>query len=149
TSEAAFWVAAERLNQFNAVWSQARRQPDIPPPGPRPHPPPQAGEGREEATVWSQEQALVEILRGRLEGLGPVTQTGLAAPLGLESAALQSALAALEVEGSVLQGRFIQGVNDEQWCDRRLLARIHHYTVQRLRSEIEPVAARDFLRFLF
>ena len=41
------------------------------------------------------------------------------------------------------------GVNDEQWCDRRLLARIHHYTVRRLRSEIEPVAARDFLRFLF
>ena len=41
------------------------------------------------------------------------------------------------------------GLNDEQWCDRRLLARIHHYTVRRLRSEIEPVAARDFLRFLF
>jgi ATP-dependent Lhr-like helicase len=99
--------------------------------------------------AWSQEQALVEILRGRLEGLGPMTQTGLAAPLGLESAALQSALSALEVEGSVLRGRFVEGLNDEQWCDRRLLARIHHYTVQRLRSEIEPVAARDFLRFLF
>src|SRR5712671_1999510 len=161
TAEAAFWVAAERLNQFNAVWPQARRQPDISPPVPTPYPPPQAGEdisihppplageGREGATVWSQEQALVEILRGRLEGLGPVTQTGLAAPLGLESQALQSALAALEVEGTVLRGRFIPGLNDEQWCDRRLLARIHHYTVQRLRSEIEPVAARDFLRFLF
>jgi ATP-dependent helicase Lhr and Lhr-like helicase len=144
TAEAAFWVAAERLNQFNAVWPQARRQPDIPPPGP---PPQQAG--GEGAIVWSQEQALVEILRGRLEGLGPMTQTGLAAPLGLESAALQSSLSALEVEGCILRGRFIQGLNDEQWCDRRLLARIHHYTVQRLRSEIEPVAARDFLRFLF
>jgi ATP-dependent Lhr-like helicase len=99
--------------------------------------------------VWSREQALVEILRGRLEGLGPMTQTGLAVQLGLESGALASALSALEVEGSVLRGRFIQGINDEQWCDRRLLARIHHYTVQRLRSEIEPVAARDFLRFLF
>ena len=41
------------------------------------------------------------------------------------------------------------GANDAQWCDRRLLARIHRYTVRRLRSEIEPVAARDFLRFLF
>jgi ATP-dependent helicase Lhr and Lhr-like helicase len=69
--------------------------------------------------------------------------------LVLEPRAIQGVLAALEVEGSVLRGRFIQGVNDEQWCDRRLLARIHHYTVQRLRSEIEPVAARDFLRFLF
>src|SRR6202040_3099764 len=137
TAPTAFWVAAERLNQFNAVWPRARRQPDIPLPADLPQ------------TEWSQEQALVEILRGRLEGLGPVTQTGLAAPLGLEPDALRSPLSALEVEGSILRGRFIPGVNDEQWCDRRLLARIHHYTVQRLRSEIEPVAARDFLRFLF
>jgi ATP-dependent Lhr-like helicase len=70
-------------------------------------------------------------------------------PLGLEPDALRAALTALEVEGSVLRGQFIPGVNDEQWCDRRLLARIHHYTVQRLRAEIEPVAASDFLRFLF
>jgi ATP-dependent helicase Lhr and Lhr-like helicase len=75
--------------------------------------------------VWSQEQALVEILRGRLEDLGPVTQTELAVPLGLESDVVGSALTALEVEGSVLRGRFIQGANDDQWCDRRLLARIH------------------------
>src|SRR6516164_8524874 len=67
-------------------------------------PAPQA-ESREEATVWSQEQALVEILRGRLEGLGPMTQTGLAVQLGLESEAIRSALTALEVEGSVLRGR--------------------------------------------
>jgi ATP-dependent Lhr-like helicase len=137
TGQAAFWVAAERLNQFNAVWPQARRQPKILPPAGLPQ------------TLWTREQALVEILRGRLEGLGPVTQTGLAAPLGLEPDALGGALSALEVEGSILRGRFIQGLNDEQWCDRRLLARIHHYTVQRLRSEIEPVGARDFLRFLF
>jgi len=63
--------------------------------------------------------------------------------------AIAAALAALESEGAILKGRFLAGVNDEQWCDRRLLARIHHYTVRRLRSEIEPVAARDFLRFLF
>ena len=48
-----------------------------------------------------------------------------------------------------LAGRLRPGVNDEQWCDRRLLARIHRRTVNRLRAEIEPVAARDFLRFLF
>ena len=143
TAEIAFWVPAERLNQFHAVWPQARLQPEIPPA------PPLAGERREGAAVWSPEQALIEIVRGRLEGLGPMTQAGLAAPLGLEPDTLESALSALEVEGSVLRGRFVQGVNDEQWCDRRLLARIHRYTVQRLRSEIEPVAARDFLRFLF
>jgi ATP-dependent helicase Lhr and Lhr-like helicase len=137
TPRGAFWVAAERLNQFSAVWPRARRQPNILPPTDQPE------------IAWSQEQALIELMRSRLEGLGPVTQTELAAPLGLESDALGSALSALEVEGSALRGRFIQGLNDEQWCDRRLLARIHHYTVERLRSEIEPVAARDFLRFLF
>jgi ATP-dependent Lhr-like helicase len=146
TGQAASWIAAERLNQFRAVWPQAQRRPDIPAPGPPSGAPLQTGDGIER---WSRDQALVEILRGRLEGLGPVTQTALAAPLGLEADAIRPALTALEVEGSVLRGRFIQGVNDEQWCDRRLLARIHHYTVQRLRAEIEPVPASDFLRFLF
>ena len=107
---------------------------------------PPADEAR---AAWSSDKALIEILRGRLEGLGPVTPTALAAPLGLEPGATAAALAALESEGAILRGRFLPGVNDEQWCDRRLLARIHHYTVRRLRSEIEPVAARDFLRFLF
>ena len=94
-------------------------------------------------------EALADILRGRLEGLGPVTQAALAAPLGLEADDICAALAALEVEGFALRGRFTPGSNAEEWCDRRLLARIHHYTVRRLRAEIEPVAARDFLRFLF
>ncbi len=47
-----------------------------------------------------------------------------------------------------MRGQFTQGVADEEWCERRLLARIHRYTVKRLRAEIEPVQARDFLRFL-
>ena len=78
-----------------------------------------------------------------------MTQIALAAPLALEETAVTAALAALESEGTILRGRFDPGVNDEQWCGRRLLARIHHTTIRRLRSEIEPVAARDFLRFLF
>jgi ATP-dependent Lhr-like helicase len=48
-----------------------------------------------------------------------------------------------------MRGRFTHGANAEEWCARRLLARIHAYTIKRLRAEIEPVAARDFLRFLF
>ncbi|MGN6134614.1 MAG: Lhr family ATP-dependent helicase, partial [Aureliella sp.] len=70
------------------------------------------------------------------------------APLGLEPDDISAALVALEVEGFALRGHFTPGSNAEEWCDRRLLARIHHYTVRRLRAEIEPVAARDFLRFL-
>jgi ATP-dependent Lhr-like helicase len=136
-AETALWVPAERLAQFQALWPRARLQPDIAPP------PDQA------SVEWTSERSLIEILRGRLEGLGPVTPAALAAPLGLEPEGVAGALAALEAEGAILRGRFSPGINDEQWCDRRLLARIHHSTIRRLRSEIEPVAARDFLRFLF
>jgi ATP-dependent helicase Lhr and Lhr-like helicase len=94
-------------------------------------------------------EALAEIVRGRLEGLGPVTPAALAEPLGLAADTIVAALATLEAEGFALRGRFTPGGNAEEWCDRRLLARIHNYTVRRLRAEIEPVAARDFLRFLF
>ncbi len=93
------------------------------------------------ATLPADAEQLVDIVRGRLEGLGPVTQSALAAPLGLEPDEVTAALLALEVQGSVLRGRFTAGSNAEEWCDRRLLARIHHYTVRRLRAEIEPVAA--------
>ncbi len=137
TPQADLWIPAERLAQFQAVWPEGRLEPQIAPP-----------DDQTDASP-SRDDALVEILRGRLEGLGPVTPTALAAPLGLEPGAIAAALAALERDGAILKGRFLAGVNDEQWCDRRLLARIHHYTVRRLRSEIEPVAARDFLRFLF
>ena len=61
---------------------------------------------------------------------------------------IDEALLALEAEGVVLRGRFTQG-EDVEWCDRRLLARIHHYTLNRLRAEIEAVSPADFTRFLF
>ena len=137
TATATLWVAAERLGQFRAVWPAAQAQPPIVlPPDATPR-------------SWAVDEALVEIVRGRLEGLGPVTQDALAAPLGLEPREIGVTLAALEVEGFALRGQYTAGANAEEWCDRRLLARIHHYTVRRLRAEIEPVAARDFLRFLF
>jgi len=91
---------------------------------------------------------LTEILRGRLEGLGPTTAHALAEPLGLGSEDIAAGLAVLEAEGFALRGRFTRSVAEE-WCERRLLARIHRYTVGRLRAEIQPVAAIEFLRFLF
>lgn len=151
TPQAQLWVAAERLAQFQALWPEAPRVPDISPPADQPQ------------RAWTREEALAEIVRGRLEGLGPVTQATLAAALGLQPDEIGAALVALEVEGFAMRGRFTPGSNTGpgspdlvgglseacEWCDRRLLARIHHYTVRRLRAEIEPVAARDFLRFLF
>lgn len=90
-----------------------------------------------------------ELVRSRLGILGPVTADSLAAPLGVSEADAQSALAALEGEGVVLRGRFTaDSAGTVEWCDRRLLARIHRYTLNRLRAEIEPVSAADFMRFL-
>jgi ATP-dependent Lhr-like helicase len=134
TGNARLWIAAERLDQFKLVWSNAQVRPEV------------AGQ---EQPAQTREEALVEIIRGRLEGLGPVTATTLAMPLGLEAADVDAALIALEIEGFVMRGRVSAGGNAEEWCDRRLLSRIHHYTLRRLRAEIEPVAAKDFLRFLF
>jgi ATP-dependent Lhr-like helicase len=90
--------------------------------------------------------ALREVIRSRIEALGPVTAATLAAPLGLARADVLPALAALEQQGCVMRGNFT-GELDE-WCERRLLARIHRYTLKRLRSEIEPASLADYQRFL-
>jgi ATP-dependent helicase Lhr and Lhr-like helicase len=78
----------------------------------------------------------VEILASRLEVLGPVAEKE------------NDSLITLENQGRILRGRFTPGTNEIEWCDRRLLARIHRYTLNRLRAEIEPVSAADFMRFL-
>jgi ATP-dependent helicase Lhr and Lhr-like helicase len=135
TPNARFWIAAERLPQVQALWPEARLEPEI------------AAPDAHAEKIWSREEALVELVRGRLEGQGPVTQASLAALFGLPLAEISAALAALEVEGFAFRGRFLP-IDADQWCERRLLARIHRYTIKRLRAEIEPVAARDFLRFL-
>jgi ATP-dependent helicase Lhr and Lhr-like helicase len=102
-----------------------------------------------EPTLPSTDLSLTEIVRGRLEGLGPVTARAVADSLGVTAASVDTALVALQTEGFALRGHFTPGAAEEEWCERRLLARIHRYTVKRLRAEIEPVPARDFLRFLF
>ncbi len=130
------WVAAERLPQLKALWPEANADPAIAVPAPY------------SERVWPPGEALVETLRGRLEGLGPVAAAVLAEPLGLGAKDIAATLAALETEGFAMRGRFTAGAAADEWCERRLLARIHRYTVNRLRAEIQPVAARDFLRFL-
>ncbi len=130
------WVAAERLPQLQAVFPSASLEPRI-----------SAPESFGEVN-WSFEDALVEILRGRLEGLGPTTVINLAASSGLSSDEIEAALLRLEAEGFVIRGKFTPGTSETEWCARRLLARIHSYTLNRLRQEIEPVSSADFVRFL-
>jgi ATP-dependent Lhr-like helicase len=146
------WVAAERLPQLLATHERASLTPQIDSP---------ASYANE---TWTREDALVEILRGRLDGVGPTTVNELAASLSLTGNHIDQALARLESEGFAMQGKFtpadaakdaaepqagMPALQHIEWCSRRLLARIHSYTLNRLRKEIEPVSAADFLRFLF
>src|SRR5947209_13428944 len=84
-----------------------------------------------------------------MEVSGPVSTADLQDALGLPRSEIESALVALESEGFVLRGKFHPNAVEQEWCDRRLLARIHRLTIDRLRAEIQPVSPQDFYRFLF
>jgi len=159
------WVAVERLPMLRAIYPEVAPTPLL--------------EAPDEFTgrTWTREDALIELVRGQLQGLGPVTAAQLAQRLGIAQCALDLTLAALEGEGFAMRGRFTPSnsetnplphplsrerergasreakgtptENNIEWCERRLLARIHRYTIERLRAEIEPLPAADFLRFLF
>jgi ATP-dependent Lhr-like helicase len=130
------WIAAESLPMWHAVHPDAALQPAIEAPA------------EFASKTWMREDALVEILRARLACTGPIPAGELAHTLGVSDSDIAIALAALEREGCAMRGHFTPGASDEEWCDRHLLARIHRRTLQRLRREIEPVALRDFVRFL-
>ncbi|OLC38232.1 MAG: ATP-dependent DNA helicase [Gemmatimonadetes bacterium 13_1_40CM_4_65_7] len=137
TVDGRLWVATERLPMVQTAFPGALHEPVVTPPE------------RERARTWNREDAIRELVRGRLEVVGPTTAADIADATGLPTIDVDFALAALEHEGFALRGRFSAGVQGTEWCERRLLARIHRYTLDRLRREIEPVAAADFLRFLF
>jgi ATP-dependent Lhr-like helicase len=94
------------------------------------------------------EDPLVPVIRGWVEVSGPLTATGLSKTLGFPIDDVYSALVRLEGEGSVLRG-FFSGEAEEEFCDRRILARIHRATIAHLRREIEPIPAATFLQYLF
>ena len=129
------WLPLERLMLLRAVYPQAPFQPHLQAPG-----------GYDQSI--EEEAALVELIRARLSGFGPLPVALIARPLALPASAVAAALVRLESQGYVMRGRFSAGAVEEEWCERHLLARIHRYTVKRLRREIEPVERVDFMRFL-
>ncbi|MBI1886169.1 MAG: DEAD/DEAH box helicase [Chloroflexi bacterium] len=131
----ALWFAAENLPLVQALHPEARIDPPLALPDHLRRP-------------ADREEALLALLRGHMEVLGPVTVEALARRVLLSPGETASALARLEGEGLLLRGRFTPGLSGEEFCDRRLLARIHRYTLDRLRREIEPVTAQDLVRFL-
>ena len=95
------------------------------------------------------QEAVLYLVRGWAESSGPFTAVEMASLLGLSPPDVEPALLGLENEGLVLRGSFRPGVDEEEFCDRRILARIHRSTVGRLRREVEPVPQSSFMRFLF
>ena len=145
-AETSVWTPAERLALTRAAYPGGQLDPEID----------ALDEAEAEAGAGpgadSAEAAVTEVVRGWLESTGPQTAAGLAIRLALPAPLVDQALARLEGEGQILRGRFsptrpAQGA--EEWCNRRLLARIHRLTLGRLRREIEPVTAADLMRFLF
>ena len=96
----------------------------------------------------SAEEAHLALVRGWVECSGPFTPGQMAQTLGLGESQVNQALLQLESEGLVLRGRFRPDGNQEEFCDRRILARIHRATINGLRQAIEPVSQATYMRFL-
>ncbi|MDQ3661273.1 MAG: DEAD/DEAH box helicase [Actinomycetota bacterium] len=136
TDSGQLWTAIESRAASASLFEDARFDPDIAPPSAiASEPPPEA------------HTTAAAAIRGHLDVRGPATVAQLAATTGLSEEAVSSALLHLEAEGFALRGNF-SGIDEEEFCARRLLARIHSYTRKRLRKEIEPVSSQDFMRFL-
>ncbi len=128
------WCTVERRPTIEVLFPGAAIEPD--------HHSPVA------AAPLDRDSAAAEMVRGHLEHRGPSTVADLTEATGLPRGDVTIAVARLEGEGFVFRGHFTSAGGPEEFCARRLVARIHNYTRARLRREIEPVTARDFMRFL-
>jgi ATP-dependent Lhr-like helicase len=131
-----FWVAAERLPMIQTIYPGCGIEPLLVAPQ------------TERARRWERAGAVRELVRGRMEVTGPTTADGLRDLFQLTLSEIEEALFALEAEGFILRGKFHPGVAEIEWCDRRLLARIHRLTINKLRAEIQPVSIAEYQRFL-
>ena len=122
-------AAAGRVSVDGAFWCATERRPLVSGQVPEP-------------------EVAADMLRGHLDVLGPATVPDLATATGLTPGDVELALLRLETEGFALRGRFSDPAGPEEFCARRLLTRIHAYTRERRRREIEPVTPRDLMRFL-
>ena len=132
----AFWVPAERWAMIQAIYPGCDVEPALIDPR------------SERGRLWERADAVRELVRGRMEVTGPTTAEALSEFFRLPFSEVQGALLALESEGFILRGKFHPGAAEMEWCDRRLLARIHRLTINRLRAEIQPVSIAEYQRFL-
>lgn len=141
-----YWVAAERGKSFSTIFPGAHFEPPL---------------TEIESLELSREEAILALVMGWMSHLGPATAHKLAETLGIISSDIFVALLRMEAAGTVLRGKFSgtalpaelptprePGIEDIEWCERRLLARIHRLTVATLRKQIEPVTAAHFMQWL-
>jgi len=144
----AYWVASERVKSFSALFPNARLEPSM---------------MATESVVPSSDDVLLASLQGWMAHVGPISSAQLAQLLGVPEGEINKALLRMEAAGSILRGRFTDATartavsasqaqtalqDHVEWCDRRLLARIHRLTVGTLRKQIQPVTAAQFMRWL-
>jgi ATP-dependent Lhr-like helicase len=141
-----YWVAAERVRTFSTLFPEARFEQDL---------------AEVEATTPSRDDALFTLVTGWMSHLGPTTATRLGEILQLPAADISNALLRMEATGTILRGNFggtasragapaphQVRIPETEWCERRLLARIHRLTVATLRKQIEPITAAQFMQWL-
>ena len=133
-ADGTYWVAAEKKKTFAAIFPGARFESELPDIG---------------AAPSSREEALTALTTGWMAQSGPVTARILSDALRATTQDIDQALLRLEASGTILRGDFTGASCEEiEWCDRRLLARIHRLTLGSLRKQIEPVTAAQFMRWL-
>src|SRR5262249_5239778 len=129
-----YGIAAEREKTFATIYTGACFQTVAP---------------QLEQVAPSYDDAVLATVTGWMAHIGPTTTAGLAKMLGIPAAEVDKALLRLEASGAILRGKFTDPtVQDTEWCDRRLLARIHRLTVATLRKQVQPVTAAQFMRWL-
>src|SRR5579863_1257186 len=139
-----YWVAAERARSFKALFPSATFEQSL---------------SEVETGEVSRDDALLTLVTGWMSHIGPTTPSELGQILALPASDIEKALLRMEATGTVLRGKFIGAANTQaggrapqeaetEWCERRLLARIHRLTVGMLRKQIEPVTAAQFMRWL-
>ncbi len=141
-----YWVVAERRDLFAKLFPGAEfaeTAPDL------------------HGLDTSFDDALLACITGWMSHLGPVTADELGELLGFPETEVEKALLRMEASGAILRGNFTGAASragappphgheqhPHEWCDRRLLARIHRLTVATLRKQIEPVTPAQFMRWL-
>ncbi len=130
-----FWVAAERAKIFSLLYPNVRLDRSI---------------VDLQEPITQVDDALLAMVTGWMTHIGPATSEHLGSLLSISSSEIDKALLRMEASGAILRGKFTEAATAEitEWCERRLLARIHRLTVASLRKQVQPVHAAQFMRWL-